>query len=124
MPYQPNNNDVHRVCRMIELPISPDAMIYIGDKLADAQETIEENSIVIAVGKIRRYLAAHYYTLERPQEKAGKEDGFSYTLDVASLGKGFEATRFGQQALAEDVSGKLKQLNDPSTGKRPIIQAL
>lgn len=123
MPYQPSTNECRRVCKMVGTLPTTDAMMIASDFLSDAQALIEEHQITTLISQIRRYLAAHFYIIENPREKAGKEDGFSYTLDTAPKKTGFEATDFGQQALAFDSSGKLRLLNEKAA-KKPIFKAM
>lgn len=62
--------------------------------------------------KIELYLAAHYVaiTAEEGQRILSKTGDATEEWDVAQLGKGLAATRFGAQALVLDTSGILAGL--------------
>lgn len=66
---------------------------------------------------IERWLSAHYYTITNPQARSKSIGSASKSWNVAPvMGKGLEATPYGQQALALDTSGCLDSLTGEKMG--------
>jgi hypothetical protein len=57
--------------------------------------------------QIERLLAAHFYALRDRRVQSERAGPVSETKEAPVLGKGLEATTYGQQAMALDSSGAL-----------------
>jgi hypothetical protein len=72
------------------------------------------------------YLAAHFVAIAEPSsrsnltsEKMG-DASETYRVAIAKLGVGFNATPYGQQAIALDTSGTLAAMSAPTVLKAKI----
>ena len=55
--------------------------------------------------EIERWLSAHFVSIKFPRLKSEKADGAADVYDVGQLGKGLQATAYGQQVLLLDTTG-------------------
>ena len=67
--------------------------------------------------QIERYLAAHFAVLSYPSVQREAVGPLSSTYAIGRTGTGLENTRYGQQAIALDPTGLLKEHSD---GKKPV----
>lgn len=66
---------------------------------------------------LERWLAAHFYAVTRRPAKLSRKIGAaSTTYHRGMLGKGYESSPYGQQALALDVTGCLRKLGRQKAG--------
>lgn len=65
---------------------------------------------------IERWLSAHYYAIHTPRAASEYATGVGESIETR-VDLGLNVTRYGQQALILDTSGKLAQLQDNVTGK-------
>lgn len=114
-------NQVSDITGFMELPTSTpstlvqtclnDANLFITETLANANPTLSTARLTT----IERYIACHLLLMysERgglTSSQTGEYSRDTYIAAVFSNKQGFEATRYGQQAILYDTSGILKGL--------------
>ena len=67
----------------------------------------------VLLKEIERWLAAHFVAIRTPGIRSKGADGANVVYEIGYLGRGLEATRYGQQVKALDPTGLLS-----SIGKR------
>ena len=91
-----------------ELCLSP--FITVASLMVDAY--LEPEGLTAALLKeIERWLAAHFVAVRDPREVSKTIDTASATFEEMKMGEGLKGTRYGQQALMLDTTGKLVNLN-------------
>jgi hypothetical protein len=111
--------------RIVPMPLRgslPEVLYLLGDTEANAfiylnlaSEMVDSllgNSSLSAVilKQIELYLACHLYTQTNPDVVRESYDNASFQYLVASSGKGFCSTKWGQMAESLDTTGRLSSL--------------
>lgn len=103
----------------------PNDQVALHITTADLIVTEDLTSTVLTTARktqIELYLAAHFAVLTWEHGGLGEQkigDSSEGYKSISSGSFGFSSTRFGQQALTLDVSGKLKKLEDAAVAKPP-----
>ncbi len=103
----------------------PNAHVTPHIALADLIVTEDLTSTALTTVRkvqIELYLAAHYAVLAWEAGGLGEQsigDSKERYKYISSKSLGFSSTRFGQQAVTLDISGKLKELEDVATADPP-----
>jgi hypothetical protein len=104
-------NDVRAAVPVLE-GASLDQYIETANALTSYIASKDSGSILTStlLRKIETYLAAHYYALFDPQYASKATDGASGNFIVGQSGQGLNATHWGQQAIALDLTGTLADI--------------
>lgn len=95
--------------------------------IADLIVTEDLTSTVLTAARkiqIELYLAAHFAVLAWEAGGLGEQsigDSKERYKYISSKSLGFSSTRFGQQAVTLDISGKLKELEDVASAAPPSV---
>jgi len=86
-------------------PFITDANLLVTEELASTSMSDDRLEL------IEKYLSAHFASIPNPLVKQESISSVSESYERAGIGKGLEATTYGQQAISLDKSGKLAQLS-------------
>lgn len=111
---------------LIQVPsdVNPDVFIETANAIVE-EHLVGAVTSEVLLNKIELYLAAHFtaLTVERGsliRTTAGEASEALQSIYAA----GFKSTRFGQQAIALDYSGKLASLTQASLHMRARVELL
>ncbi len=94
--------------------LSLDAYIATANILVDDVEATGATCLTAArLELIERWLSAHFAAVNAPKVTSKSIAGASSSFEGAASGQGLSLTRFGQQAMALDCSGYLRNLDKP-----------
>lgn len=94
----------------VDATLSLTPFITVASLLVDEQVAPGGASTAM-LKEIERWLAAHFVAVRDPRETSKGIDSASVSYEAMRMGEGLKGTRYGQQALALDSSGKLTDLN-------------
>ncbi len=103
----------------------PNDQVALHITIADLIVTEDLTSTVLTAARkiqIELYLAAHFAVLAWERGGIGDQsigDSKERYKFISSKTLGYTSTRFGQQALSLDISGKLKELDDAASARPP-----
>ena len=112
------------VLEIFDTPTSiTDLDVFILPATALVDEILGDSGLPAALLKeIERYLAAHFASMRYRQKTQEEIDDAKERL-TSKVDMGLNASRYGQQALALDTTGKLNQATKPGR-HTPSIEAL
>lgn len=99
-----------------------DAFITMASLLVD--EELDESGLSEArLLEIERNLAAHFYCMKDVRASSEGAGGVSVSYAM-SVGKGLDATLYGQQAMMFDTSGTLTAINNKKGRNRVLVESI
>ena len=107
------SSDVAAICEL-DATIPVDPFIAVATLLVDEELAIKNVLSAARLKEIERYLAAHFYCVRDPRAQS-ESAGVSQSYE-GSASDGLKRTRFGQQAIILDTTGRL---NTMQLGRRP-----
>ena len=104
------------VAAIVAITAGVDATLFISMANMIVNEELAPRGVLSAqrLFEIERYLAAHFYAVQDPQSQS-ESAGVSVSYE-GSASENLKRTRYGQQAIVLDTTGRLNVMN---MGKRP-----
>ena len=122
--------DLTKVKAIVEVPtnlLDGTITAFIGDASLIVDEELAGKGMTDArLELIERYLTAHFVTVltERGGLTSQEVDDAVDTYGGPKQGQGFNMTRYGQQAIAFDSSGRLKAMASPTVSLKGQFRIL